>query len=224
MVFLRPADAGRPLDFLLAALCEGRTFSGLAVEVHQRGRCCAAGTLLLDATAPDLIRHASEPPEVPGPHACPPLDMGVTGRDVRVVDGAYTGDPDAPAGPPVLDCWVRFRHVPEDPALHAGLLAQFTGHMPIAAALRPHQGIGQSAAHRTLTMGINAISLSLHRQIRADDWMLYHHLSSFAGEGMTHAECRVHAESGDLLASFSVDAMVRPVPAGSGDRDERTAL
>ncbi len=42
--------------------------------------------------------------------------MGVTGREVRIVDGAYTGDPDAPVGPPVLDAWVRFAELPDDPA------------------------------------------------------------------------------------------------------------
>jgi acyl-CoA thioesterase len=228
MAFLRAADARHPLRFELEELSAGRTFTGLAVRVRQQDRCCAAGTLLLDATAREVIAHAAVAPEVAGPYESPPYDMAVTGRDTRVVDGAYTNDPDAPAGPPVLDCWVRFRDVPEDPVLHAGLLAQFTGHMSIAAALRPHEGIGQVAAHRTLSMGINAISLSLHREVRADDWMLYHHLSTFAGDGMTHSECRVHARGGALLASFTVDGMVRPFsdspdrPAAA--RDERTAL
>src|SRR5205823_2570426 len=117
--------------------------------------------------------------------ASEPCDMGVIGRDIRVVDGAYSGDPDAPVGPPILDAWVRFRDVPADPPLHAGLLAQFTGHMSIAAALRPHAGIGQSEAHRTLSTAINAIAISFHADVRADRWMLYHHLSTFAGDGMT---------------------------------------
>ncbi len=223
LVVLRPADARRPLAFELEELSAGRTFSGLAVRVVQDGRCCAAGTLLLDATTPTLIEHAIEAPVVPGPYDSSPHDMGVTGRDLRVVDDAYTNDSDAPLGPPVLDCWVRFRHVPDDQALHAGLLAQFAGHMPIAAALRPHAGIGQDQAHRTLSMGINAIHLSVHREIRADRWMLYHHHSTFAGDGMTHAECRVHAEDGALLASFSVEAMVRAFP-DTAVRDERTSL
>ena len=223
MVFLRGADAGHPLRLEIAEHSAGRTFSGLAVQVLQAGRCCAAGIVLLDATAPDLVAHAVAPPDVPGPSECPAYDMGVTGRDLRVVDGAYTDDAGAPVGPPILDCWVRFRDLPDDPALHAGLLAQFTGHMPIAAALRAHEGIGQSQAHRTVSMGINAISLSLHAEVRADRWMLYHHESTFAGDGMTHAECRVHAESGQLLASFTVDAMVRRF-GGSGERDGRTAL
>jgi acyl-CoA thioesterase II len=224
MLFLRGADAARPLDFELAELSAGRTFTGVSAQVRQGGRCCAAGTILLDSAAPPLVQHAADAPDVPGPYDSPPYDMGVTGRDLRVVDAAYTNDSDAPLGPPLIDCWVRFRQVPEDPAIHAGLLAQFTGHIPIAAALRPHDGVGQDQAHRTLSMGINAINLSLHREVRADRWMLYRHLSTFAGDGMTHAECRVHDEDGHLLASFSVDAMVRSFGNGDRSRDERTAL
>ena len=66
----------------------------------------------LDVTAPDVIRHAVAPPDVAGPYDSEPYDMGVTGRDLRIVDGAYTGDPDAPVGPPVLDAWVRFAALP----------------------------------------------------------------------------------------------------------------
>lgn len=224
MVFARPADARRPLQFDLEELSAGRTFTTLTVHVSQEGRRCATGTLLLDAMSSDVIRHAVAPPDVAGPYESEPCDMSVTGRDVRVVDGAYTGDPDAPVGPPILDAWVRFRDVPDDPYLHAGLLAQFTGHLSIAAALRPHEGVGQQAAHRTLSTAVNAITLSLHREVRADRWILYHHLSTFAGDGMTRSECRAHDEAGDLLASFTVDAMVRPFRGDTTTVDSRTAL
>jgi acyl-CoA thioesterase len=150
--------------------------------------------------------------------------MGVTGRELRVVDGAYTGDPDAPLGPPELSVWVRFDVVPDDPVLHTALLAQMTGHLPIAAAMRPHAGIGQDQAHRTLSTAINAISLSLHGPVRADRWMLYHHRATFAGAGMTHSACRVHDEDGDLLASFGVDAMVRAFADPTKPVDERRSL
>jgi acyl-CoA thioesterase len=224
MVFLRAADASRPLTFALEELSAGRTFTTLAVRVDQDGRRCAGGTLLLDATAPDVIRHAVAPPDVPGPYESEPYDMAVTGRDIRIVHGAYTDDPDAPVGPPTLDAWVRFRDVPHDSYLHAALLTQFTGHLSIAAALRPHEGIGQRAAHRTLSTAINAIGLSLHGEVRADRWVLYRHHSTFAGDGMTHAECRVHDVTGALLASFTVDAMVRPFPSGATNVDDRSAL
>ena len=225
MIMVRAADAHQPLQFELDELSQGRTFAALTVRVQQGGRVCAAGTVLLDSPSADVIRHAAAAPDVPGPYECAPYDMGVTGRDIRVVDGAYSNDPDEPSGPPTLDAWVRFRRVPDDPALHAGLLAQFTGHMSIAAALRPHEGVSQDQAHYTLSMAINSISLSLYGQVKVDDWLLYHHHSTFAGAGTTHAENRVYDLDGALVASFSVDAMVRPLPSGAkGPMDARTAL
>jgi acyl-CoA thioesterase II len=225
MIMVRAADAHQPLQFELDELSAGRTFAALTVQVLQGGRVCAAGTVLLDTPSADVVRHAATAPDVPGPYECPPYDMGVTGRDIRVVDGAYSNDPDEPYGPPTLDAWVRFRNVPDDPALHAGLLAQFTGHMSIAAALRPHEGVSQDQAHHTLSMAINSISLSLYGPVKVDDWLLYHHHSTFAGGGTTHAENRVYDLDGALVASFSVDAMVRPLPSGAkGPMDARTAL
>ena len=209
MLFVRGADARTPYVLEVDQVTGGRTFTSLRATAAQIDRTCAFGTVLLDTTAPDVVRHTDPAPDVAGPYDSTPYDMGVTGRDLRIVDNAYTGDADAPVGPPELSTWVRFRDVPDDPPIHAGLLAQFAGHMPIAAALRPHAGIGQDQAHRSLSTAINAISLSIHRDIRADRWMLYHHRSTFAGDGMTHAECRVYDEDGELLASFTVEAMIR---------------
>lgn len=221
MQILRVADASRPLRFRLIDVSSGRTFTAVRVEVTQGDKLCAAGSLLLDVGAPSLVRHQDPPPKVPAPDETDSYDMGVTGRDVRMVDNAYNNDPDAPLGPPEIDTWVRYRELPDDPYLHAGLLAQFTGHVSIAAALRPHAGIGQAQSHRTISTAINAISLSLHADVRADEWMLYHHRSTFAGDGMTRSECRVYTEDGKLLASFSVDAMLRAMPASSTHDDKR---
>jgi acyl-CoA thioesterase len=223
MVFMRAANTSEPLGIQLEELSSGRNFSTLAPHVRQAGKLCASGIMLLDAMAPDVIRHAAPAPETRGPYASDSYDMSVTGRDVRFADAAYTGDPDAPTGPPMIDAWVRFREVPDDPYLHAALLAQFTGHVSIAAAMRPHAGIGQSQAHRTLSTAINAIGISFHANVRADRWMRYHHHSTFAGDGMTHSECRVYDIEGRLLASFTVDAMVR---RASNERavNERSSL
>ena len=214
---------GRVRDHL-EELSSGRTFTALTAHTSQGGRRRASGTLLLDVTARDVIRHAAPAPACPGPYDSEPYDMSVTGRDLRMVDGAYTDDPDAPVGPPVIDTWVRYREVPADPCLHAALLAHFTGHISIVAALRPHAGIGQRQAHRTLSTGINAISISIHADVRADRWMRYHHLSTFAGDGMTHSECRVYTEADELIASFTVDAMVRGFAHPGAAVDEKTAL
>jgi len=224
MVFVRAAQAAAPVEIELDQVSGGRTFVALAARALQGDRVCAAGTLLLDTTAADVIRHEVQAPDVPGPADAAPFDMAVTGREIRVVDDAYTGNPEAPVGPPVLDAWVRFGDLPDDPCIHAGLLAQFTGHMSIAAALRPHAGVGQDQAHDTLSMAVNAINLAIHRDVRADRWLLYHHESTFAGDGMTHAECRVHEDDGTLVASFTADCMVRSFAETTAPRDTRRAL
>jgi acyl-CoA thioesterase II len=224
MVFTRAADARAPYTIDLESIAAGRSFCTLGVRAVQGPRTCAAGTLLLDTTAPDVIRRADPAPTVPGPYESTPYDMSVSGRDIRIVDDAYTGDPGAPVGPAELNAWVRFREVPDDQPLHAALLAHFTGHMSIAAALRPHAGIGQDQAHRTLSTAINAISISIHGVVHADRWMLYHHRATFAGDGIIHAECRVYDEPGTLVASFTVDAMVRGFVDSTLHTDERTAL
>jgi hypothetical protein len=54
--------------------------------------------------------------------------------------------------------------------------------------------------------------------------MLYHHHSTFAGDGMTHSECHVYEEDGALVASFTVDAMVRGFADPSKLGDARTSL
>ncbi|MCH7789885.1 MAG: thioesterase family protein [Acidobacteria bacterium] len=224
MLFPRAADARETYSIALDEITIGRTFSTLGVRAAQSERICGVGTLLFDVTSDDLIKHCDSIPDVVGPYDSVPLDMSVTGRDIRVVGGSYTGDSSAPVGPPEIDAWVRFRKVDDDPAIHAGLLAQFTGHMSIAAAMRPHAGIGQDQAHHTLSTAVNAISISIHADVRVDQWLLYHHRSTFAGGGMTHSECRVHDEDGALVASFTVDAMVREFATPPSNTDSRTAL
>jgi len=223
MIFTRVIDARTPFELELDEVAGGRTFTGLAVRAVQNGKVGAAGTLLLDVMAPDVMRHEIEVPKVAGPDDSAPFDMGVAGRDIRVVDNAYNNDPDAPIGPPELDAWVRYAGVPDDPVMHAALLAQFIGHMSIAAAMRPHKGIGQSQAHKTLSTGVNALTLSIHADVRVDQWLLYHHHSTFAGDGMTHSSCTVHDEAGALIASFTADCMVRAMGERTGG-DPKTAM
>src|SRR5205085_3910752 len=91
MFFLRAADAHQPLPIELRELTNGRRFSAYEAAAAQNGRLCASGQLLLDQTADDVMRHAADVPVVPGPYDAEPFDMGVSGRDLRVVDGAYTG-------------------------------------------------------------------------------------------------------------------------------------
>jgi len=229
--FVEGGTPEEPIDLVVERVRDGRSMSTRRVTLLQGPRTLLTAIASFHANPvspemPSSLPDAPHPDELPRVQdwvqempedrrsfgmtwvdVPPPLDMRI-GEPPTFLGGAQTHG-DRPH-------WMRVpRPVGDDPALHAALLAQFTGHFSIAAALRPHAGIGQMEAHRSLSTAINAIAISFHGDVRADRWMLYHHLSTFAGDGMSHSECRVHDEKGGLVASFTVDAMIRRFAARS---------
>ena len=222
MIFSRAArfDAAHEID--VEVLRRGRGFSTLQTRTVQDGKLCSAGILLLDAGAPDTIRGAAEPPDVPPPEACPPLDFGVTGRELRTVDDAYRRQLET--GSAEILTWARFRDAPAQDFLHAALLAQSTTHWTIAAAMRPHEGVSEAQAHVTLSTGILATTIAFHDDVDVTEWLLYANPAIYAGRGQVQGEGRIFTQRGKLVASYTVQAMVRefrrsPEAMGKGYED-----
>jgi acyl-CoA thioesterase II len=215
LIFNRAASTLSELDFSVRTLHGGRTFSSLAVDVRQDDRLCAPGLVLLDNDAPDLIHHGAVMPAVLGPQDAVPLDMGVTGRDFRIVDGSYAGAPEL-TGPPEIHAWVRYREVPDAQYMHQALLAHCSGLFQIAAAMRPHAGYGQDQAHRTLSTANIAISITFHEDIQATDWILLSNVSTHASKGLTFGTGECFDQGGAHLASYNVQGMVRPLVEEAG--------
>ncbi len=225
MIFSRAAAFDQPLELDVEVLRGGRTFSTVEARVTQDGSLRSAGLLLMDAGAPDVIHHAAAMPQVAGPEDAVPHDFGVTGRELRVVDGAYDPDPER-IGPPELYVWARFRDAPSEPYLHAALLAQSTTHWTIAAAMLPHQGFGEADAHVSLSTGIMQTTIAFHDEIDVTGWLLYANQAIWSGRGLAQGEGRVFTRDGRLVASYSVQAMIRAFekdPAAMG-KDARTAM
>jgi acyl-CoA thioesterase len=212
MIFSRPARFDLPLLFRSRTLRRGRSFSTVSVEVEQEAKPIASALILMDIGAADAIRNQIAMPVRPGPDDCPFFDFGMTGRDVRFVNGDYTPDPDR-IGPPELNAWVRHRKAPAEPYLRQALLAQFTGHLTIAAALLPHPGFGEAQAHVTLSTGVLAITVALHEDPDLTGWLLYSNPSIYAGRGLAQGEGHVFTSEGRLAASYSVQAMIRDFAA-----------
>jgi acyl-CoA thioesterase len=208
MIFSRPARFDLPTLFKVALPRRGRSFSTVSVEASQEGKSVASALVLMDTGALDKIRGQVAMPPVAGPGASPFHDFGMTGRDVRFVNGDYARPPDY-IGPPGLYAWVRHRTSPIETHLRQGLLVQFAGHMTIAAALLPHPGLGESQAHFSLSTGVLAITVALHEEPNLLDWLLYANPAIYAGRGLVQGEGRVFGEDGRLAASYTVQAMVR---------------
>jgi len=208
MTFAKAAAFDLPVDVNVEVLRPGRTFSTVEVRIEQDGGLRSAGLFLLDAGVPDLIRGSVEMPAVAGPYDSVPLDMGVTGRDLRVVEGAYSGDPDL-LGPPEIHTWCRFAEAPVEPYLHTALMVQSMTHWTIAAAMRPHPGFGEAEAHVTLSTGIMSIGVAFHDDVDVSEWLLYANPAIYAGRGLAQGEGHVFTQQGRLVASYSVQAMIR---------------
>jgi acyl-CoA thioesterase len=214
-LFARGASPGSPLELAVDRVHEGRSFASSSVTISQGGRTCTRSLLLLSADEPDLIRHADSPPPVPGPDRCEPASHGSKDWEIRIVGGVDVGDPDA-VGPPELDVWSRFAGAPDDPALDQALLAYATDGFLIGTAMRPHAGVGQVQAHRTLSTGVVSHTLTFHEPCAAREWVLLSHRSSYAGHGRCYGRANVFRADGTLVASFVQDGMIRPLPPGSG--------
>jgi acyl-CoA thioesterase II len=213
IVFARAASPDEPVDIAVERVHNGRAMASSTVTISQRDRICTRSMVLLSADEPDLIRHADRPTTGSSPDD---VDAGhdLGGWQVRVVGGVDVKDPDA-VGPADLDVWTRFVGAPDDPATGQALLAYATDGFLIGTAMRPHSGIGQAQAHKTLSTGVLSHTISFHEPVLAAEWQLLSHHSPYAGRGRSYGRADVYREDGQLVASFVQDNMIRPMPQES---------
>jgi acyl-CoA thioesterase II len=211
-IFARGGSPEAPLAITVDRMHEGRAFASSTVTIEQADHLCTRSLVLLSADEPDFIRHADPPPPVPGPEDCKPAGEGSGAWEIRIVGDVDVSDP-ALVGPPELDVWTRFVGAPDDPALDQALLAFATDGFLIGTAMRPHAGVGQSQAHRTVSTGVISHTLTFHEPCSAGEWMLLSHRSSYAGRGRCYGQANVFRADGALVAAFVQDGMIRPLQA-----------
>lgn len=211
-IFARGGSPEAPLAITVDRMHEGRAFASSTVTIEQADHLCTRSLVLLSADEPDFIRHADPPPPVPGPEDCKPAGEGSGAWEIRIVGDVDVSDPSL-VGPPELDVWTRFVGAPDDPALDQALLAFATDGFLIGTAMRPHAGVGQSQAHRTVSTGVISHTLTFHEPCSAGEWMLLSHRSSYAGRGRCYGQANVFRADGALVAAFVQDGMIRPLQA-----------
>lgn len=213
-VFARGASPEADLEIEVDPVHAGRTFASSTVTLRQGDRTCVRAQVLLSADEPDCIRHAD-----PAPSIDPPDDAPGEAAEwvVEVVGGIDVNDPDA-VGPAELDVWTRFVGAPEDPAVNQALLAFATDGFLIGTAMRPHAGVGQAQAHRTLSTGVISHTITFHEPVDAGAWNLLSHRSPYAGRGRAYGTADVFDRDGRLVASFVQDSMIRPRDPSSGSK------
>ena len=210
-VFARAVLVGAgPVELGIDVISEGRSTATAVVTATQNGKRVITTTILADVPTADVIRHQLPRPEGAEPAQAHGSSMPMVGRQVRLVDVHDVNSPDE-VGPPELFAWLHYDPIPTRDDLAKALIAYFTGHLGISTTMRAHEGIGTSQAHLTVSTAPMTVSVSFHEPVRWDGWLLYGHESTQVGAGMSYVRGAVHTEAGDLIASFTQDALIRPL-------------
>ena len=209
-VFTRAVLVGPPIVLDVDVVSEGRSTATAIITASQSDKRCMTFTVFTDVPTPDVIRHHLPKPDVVGPGGANACEMPMAGRRVRIVDVVDINSPDE-VGPPEVYAWLHYEPVPTREDMAKALIAYFTGHLGISTSMRPHEGIGTALSHITVSTAPMTVTVSFHEPVRWSGWLLYTHESTQVGAGMSYIRGAVHTEEGELLASFSQDAMIRPM-------------
>jgi acyl-CoA thioesterase len=208
IVFARAGRPDQPLEIEVDPMHAGRAFASSSVTIRQEGRLITRATVLLTADEEDLIRHAD-----PAPAHTPPTSAGSGEWEVSYVGDVDINDPSL-VGPSELDAWIRWDGAPDDLPTSQALVAFASDGLLIATAMRPHEGVGQALAHKTISTGVISHTITFHEPLRAGDWLLYSHRAPYAGRGRSYGRADVFRPDGQLVASFVQDNMSRALPEG----------
>ncbi|WP_174183763.1 acyl-CoA thioesterase [Nocardia barduliensis] len=223
--FLRPGIVGRPIEFRVDRLRAGRAFDTRRVSAIQDGRTIFEMSASFHVPE-DGPQHQWPSPVAPPPHTLPTMEETIASDpegwpefylewgsvDIRHVqaaesDAAETVDETTGS----RQVWFKTSApLPDDPILHACLLACFTDLTLLSVVLMPH---GVLPRHDGYQMASLDHCVWFHRTPRVDDWMLYDQVSPSAGKGRGLAQGRVFAADGALIATVVQEGLVRPLPA-----------
>lgn len=209
-VFTRAVLVGPPIVLDVDVVAEGRSTATAIITASQNDKRCMTFTVFTDVPTPDVIRHHLPKPDVAGPDDSNVCEMAMAGRQVKLVDVVDINSPDE-VGPPEVYAWLHYEPIPAREDLAKALIAYFTGHLGISTSMRPHEGIGTALSHITVSTAPMTVTVSFHEPVRWSGWLLYSHESTQVGAGMSYIRGAVHTEDGELIASFSQDAMIRPM-------------
>ena len=108
---------------------------------------------------------------------------------------------------PVQHIWLRAAgRLPDDPLLHTCVLAYATDFNLLSTALLPH---GQSWFTPGMIVASIDHALWFHREVRADDWLLYAMDAPTAQGARGFSRGLIFARDGTLVASVAQEGLVR---------------
>jgi acyl-CoA thioesterase II len=213
--FIRPGRPGEDIEMHVERPRDGRSFTSRRVKAVQSDEVIfdMIASFHVTEVGPEYAIPAAN--DIPPPEEAPepegmfgrmrsmmPFDMREMGP-TEPIDGIYRSTRRA---------WFRTAgELPDDPALHACVLA-FASDMGVVSAARVPVA-GEAEWARFMGASLDH-AVWFHRAIRADEWILFdlRTVSSSGARGL--AAGTMHARDGVLGVSVAQEALIRPVAEG----------
>ena len=221
--FILPGDLAAPIVYFVDRLRDGKSFTTRRVTAIQHGRAIFNLSASFHV-AEEGLEHQAEMPAVPDPDTLAPElsliremahQIPASLRPVLTQDRPIDWRPVAPPvdpftpgkRPPVRHTWFRvLGRLPDDPWIHQAVLAYASDYGLLPTALQPH---GVPFRDPALQIASLDHSLWLHRDFRADEWLLYSMDSPWSGGARGFVRGSVYTRNGELVASVAQEGLLR---------------
>ncbi|WP_412461401.1 acyl-CoA thioesterase II [Pseudomonas sp. SC11] len=220
--FLRPGDASMPVVYSVDRVRDGGSFSTRRVTAIQKGNpiftCSASfqydeGGFEHQATMPDVVGPENLPSEVELARAMADKlperirDKVLCAKPIEIRPVTERDPFDPKPGDPVKYAWFRADgNLADTPALHKYLLAYASDFGLLTTALLPH---GRSVWQKDMQIASLDHALWFHRDLRADEWLLYATDSPWAGNARGFSRGSIFNRAGQLVASTTQEGLIR---------------
>ena len=216
-IFARAGTYEQPLHLQVEGVHSGRTYGSKIITAWQGDRLLSKSMVLMTADEPDLIAHHPMLAEgLSWPEQSRVGEPGVSfpGAELRYATAEHSSD----QGIPVMSFWTRMPAPVGSLAASQAVIAWATNGWMIGLAMEAHAGeVNLDQAHHSLSTGVISHNISFHRPFDAGSWTLINQEATFAGRGRVAGVGTIQDESGELLATFSQNSMVKAVdPAAMG--------
>ncbi|EFI53508.1 acyl-CoA thioesterase II [Afipia sp. 1NLS2] len=232
--FILPGDPAVPIEYDVARLRDGGSFSTRRVIASQKGAEIFSMIASFHAHEDSIFEHQAAMPPVPSPDEVRSLDLH------QVLDEKQQSEmpnfirrffeAEMPfelrptnlkryVGEKIDDghvtIWLKAaKPLPDDPALHMCALAYASDFSLLDASLACY---GRTVFENGISGASLDHALWFHRPFRADEWLLYSQDSPNAHDGLGFSRGEIFRADGTLVASVAQEGSVRvrrPKPAG----------
>jgi acyl-CoA thioesterase II len=222
--FLRPGDPHSPILYEVDRIRDGRSFATRRVVAIQHGEAIFHLSASFHVEEPGFEHQIAMPTTV-DPDSLPDFktryepikeQLGRWYDTPRPIDQRHVETPrrlrrdnDLASKEPRQQVWFRpDGKLPDDPLLHACIVAYASDMTLLDSAIIPHNldwddgsMMGASLDH----------AMWFHRPFRADQWMLYSQESTSAYGARAVCRGEIFTQSGELIISVVQEGLIRPV-------------